>query len=128
MLIDFKLLENVMKVTCLILQNNFFYSEGCLALFLNDFQDRLEFHYHKLEDQADNCFRIQMKNDRIARKNFTAYFVSYHLHDTLVEDCHFSEIELDLFENILPKYTGVHKDGLEQSEQRKNNRELFKGL
>jgi hypothetical protein len=128
MLIDFKLLESVMKITCLILQNNFFYDEGSLARFLTNYHERVETEYHKLEDHADDHFRSQMLCDRVARKHFTAYFASYHLHDTLVEDCHFSEIELDLFENILPKYTGANNDDLKQSKQRTNYRELFKGL
>lgn len=128
MLIDFKLTENIMRVTCLILQNNFFYGEESLARFLSNFHARLEADYHKIDKNADEQFKKQMNTDRIARKDFTAYFASYHLHDCLVEDCFFSDVELSLFENILPKYTGATRNGFKSSEQRKNHRKLFKGL
>lgn len=128
MLIEFNLLEKVMRITCHILQNNFFYDEGSLARFLNNYHERVETAYKELEDNADKYFRNQMNCDKNARKSFTAYFASSHLHDTLVQDCHFSDDELYHFDNILPKYTGVTKDGIKPSEQRTNYRELFKGL
>lgn len=117
LVLDREILQDIMTVTCTILQNNFFYSEPVLSRFVDTMADVLGDEMEALDEWIDQDFKMTMKYDRLARKEFTCYFVSDHLHDVLVYDMHFSDQELDAFENILPKYTGVTDDTKQRSER-----------
>lgn len=116
-MLEIGLLEQIIRITCSILQKNFFYDNDDIRRFLDYYQDRLAWEYQKLDDVADADFRADME-DYDTKRYFTSYFASYHLHDTLVEDCYFSPEELDLFENILPKYTGEKEHGHKSESKR----------
>ena len=116
MVLDRGILNDIMTVTCSILQNNFYYSETVLDRFIDTLSDVLADEMEALDQWIDQDFKMMMKYDGLARKEFTCYFVSEHLHDVLVYDMHFSDQELDAFENILPKYTGVADDTKQRSQ------------
>jgi hypothetical protein len=117
LVLDREILHNIMTVTCSILQNNFYYCEDVLIRFVETFADVLEDEMEALDEWIDRDFKMTMKYDGLARKEFTCYFVSAHLHDVLVYDLHFTDQELDAFENILPKYTGVTDDTKQRSQR-----------
>lgn len=117
LVLDREILQNIVTVSCSILQNNFYYSEEVLTRFVDVLGDVLGDEMEALEEWIDYEFKMSMKYDVLARKEFTCYFVSSNLHDVLVYDLHFSEQELDAFENILPKYTGVADDTKQRSER-----------
>jgi hypothetical protein len=117
LVLDREILHNIISVSCSILQNNFYYSEEVLSRFVDTLGDILGDEMEALDEWLDQDFKMSMKYDILARKEFTCYFVSSHLHDVMVYDLHFSEQELDAFENILPKYTGVADDTRPRSER-----------
>jgi hypothetical protein len=117
LVLDRQILQNIITVSCSILQNNFYYSEDVLIRFVDTLSDVLADEMEALDSWIDLDFKMSMKYDVLARKEFTCYFVSSNLHDVLVYDMHFSEQELDAFENILPKYTGVTDDTKPRSER-----------
>jgi hypothetical protein len=124
LVLDREILQNIMSVTCSVLQNNFYYSEEVLNRFVDTLADVLGDEMEALDEWIDHEFKMTMKYDKMARKEFTCYFVSAHLHDVMVYDFNFSDQELDAFENILPKYTGV-ADDTKQRSQRTNYREFL---
>lgn len=109
-LLDRLIYKGILRITTRILQNNFFYDEGSLARFLQIFDATMKEEYLQFDLAADSKFKWQLKIDKYLRHDFTSWFVSYHLHDILVDDLFFTEEELDAFENILPKYQGVQND------------------
>jgi hypothetical protein len=128
MLLDLEHLKRITVITCTILRDNFFYDKEALARFLKRFYERVKDEYHEFEDLADEGFKTELRYDYIIRLYFTSYFASSLLHESLTKDCFFTQNELELFENILPKYTGEKPNELKTSEQRTHNRELSKGL
>jgi hypothetical protein len=117
-LLDKDILKGILQITCNILKNNFFYDEFSLKRFLDIFQEVMIEEYHAFEQYTEVDFIMELEHCLLTRKYFTSYFTSSNLHDILVEDLHFSELELDCFENILPKYTGVYDNDLKQTSKR----------
>jgi hypothetical protein len=106
-LLDKQIFCGILDITTDILQNNFFYDKESIEDFYEVFQNTMANEYVLFESHTDFDFKQRLRFDLMCRKQFTTYFVSYYLHDILVHDLHFSEMELDLFENILPKFVGV---------------------
>jgi hypothetical protein len=119
-LLDKRVFKGILEITTDILKNNFFYDLETLEHFFNIFTCKMANEYCAFEDNSDEEFKRRLRHDLMCRKYFTSYFVSYHLHDILVQDFHFSDFELDLFENILPKFTGVY-NAKPQGNQRTNH-------
>lgn len=118
MLLNKGILQDIMMVTCSILQNNFFYDQDSLARFIDIFTDELEFEYACFQDEANHEMKLRLKHDKKARNSFTTYFVSAHLRDILIDYLHFTEMELEAFDNILPKYSEVAANDIESCNQR----------
>lgn len=116
-LLDKQIFKGVIEITLNILKNNFFYDNETLGYFTDTYTQTLANEYCLFEDNSDEEFLRKLRFDLLGRKYFTSYFMSYHLHDTLVNELHFTEKELDLFENILPKFVGVY-DAKQQGNQR----------
>jgi hypothetical protein len=119
-LLDKRVFTGILEITTDILKNNFFYDFDTLSHFHNVFTYKMANEYCAFEDNIDQDFKRRLRHDLMCRKYFTSYFVSYHLHDILVQEFHFSDKELDLFENILPKFIGVY-DVKHQGNQRTNH-------
>lgn len=122
MLLDLDLVKEIMRISTGILKNNFFYDSEACARFLNLYNYRLGLAYNAFEAEVDDECRIQLKYNPDCRKDFTCYFASSFLHDSLVEDCFFTEWELDAFENMLPQFQG-ETDG-KQNRKGTNYRKL----
>jgi hypothetical protein len=120
LLIDYQVYHEIFKLTAKILRDNFFYSNEVLSRFIEMFNKTIEAEYEILEQTAADDFRKEMKSDQLMRFQFTSYFVSVHLQNVLVDEFHFSDMELDAFDNILPKLIGANSD-VKQSNERKSN-------
>lgn len=110
MLLERTILKEILYTACLILKKHFFYDEESITHFLDDFTNEMIFGYGCFDEKADEETRLRLKYDRKARALFTNYFASANLHDILINYLHFSEQELEAFENILPRYAGVTDD------------------
>lgn len=120
--LDLKIFRGIITITLTILKDNFFYDDDCLRRFIKKFYEVIEFEYLKFSNTIDDEIRDYLENDWAGRKDFTSYFVSYHVSNILVEFLFFSEQELKLFENILPKYIGANNDkNVEQGNERATN-------
>lgn len=109
-LLEKDILKGILQITCNILQKNFYYDNASLSRFLDIFQEVMTDEYCAFEQYTEQEFLDELKADKTARLYFTSYFTSANLHDILVHDLHFTEMELDCFENMLPKYTGVYEN------------------
>jgi len=107
MLLDRDILEEILYYTCTILKKHFFYDEESVMRFLHRFTDTIESELIRFGNWANQEIQIQLKYDRSARFYFTSYFVSVNLRNVMVEHLHFSESELEAFDNVLPKYSEV---------------------
>jgi hypothetical protein len=119
-LLDSGIFEGILRISTNILQRYFFYDEDSLGRFLNCFEETMKDEYYYFEETIDESFKFELQMSKEKRMHFTSYFVSYYLHDVLVYDLHFTEMELDCFENILPKYIGANDD-IKQSNKRANH-------
>jgi hypothetical protein len=119
-LLDKRIFKGIFEITTDILKNNFYYDFETLADFHELFTKTIASQYCVFEDNSDDEFKRWLRFDLRSRQLFTSYFISYHLHEILVKNLHFSEKELDLFENILPKFVGVY-DVKQQGNQRTNH-------
>lgn len=128
MLIDMVYLKDILFIACTILNDNFFFDKDTLKRFIDTYRDRMYEEYCLFEESVDDDFRAELKSDLLIKECFTSYFASVQLYDCLIEDFHFEDFELDLFDNILPKFTGANWNESKSSEQRKNNREFFERL
>lgn len=108
-LLDKDMFTGILRVTTIILQDYFYYSNECLAKFFDEFVEVIADDYVQFYSNATDKLKHELKYHPLKRKYFTSYFVSYHLHEVLAAKLHFTEMELQAFENLIPKYTGVHK-------------------
>jgi hypothetical protein len=102
-LLDTVILKGILSITTKILKFNFFYDEESLERFFKLFENYIVEDYLCFEKNATKDVILQLKLDSQARSYFTSYFVSANLHDILVCEMHFTDSELDAFENLLPK-------------------------
>lgn len=106
-LISTTIYKGILHITTRILKDYFFYDEEALGRFLNLFTEKVGTEYSRLNSESNQELLDFLEYDPIGKKQFTSYFVSLHLHDVLVDDFFFSDEELKMFDNILPKYIGV---------------------
>jgi hypothetical protein len=128
MYLDLALIREILMISCTILKDNFFFDDDALVKFLNQFQLKVVDEYIRFEETCDEQFKDELENDFLLQGYFTSYFTSLQLQRVMINDFHFEEIELRLFENILPKYIGEKRHDTKPSDQRTDYRELFKGL
>jgi hypothetical protein len=110
MRLDRKALEEILLVTCSILKKHFFYDEESIGRFLHVFESVVECELECFDHWASEEVRIQLQFDRKARFYFTNYFVSANLRNVMIHYLHFSEFELQAFENFLPNYSEVNEN------------------
>ena len=117
-LLDSQIYKGILNITAKILRDYFFYDGDALSKFIDLFTEKMRTEYLRLEKTAPHSMICFLKHDPRGRKYFTSYFVSYHLHDVLVDDFHFENEELMMFDNILPKFVGVQDAYAEQRHKR----------
>jgi hypothetical protein len=110
MLLDRQIFKEILLITCAIFKNNFFYDKESIERFLKIFTEIIKGECEIFDRFADENIRLRLKYDHDARKEFTAYFVSIHLREIMIEHLNFSEMELQAFENVLPKYSEASDD------------------
>lgn len=108
--LDRDVLEEILCITCSILKKHFFYDQESVTRFLHMFTNAVEYELDCFENWANQEIQIQLKYDRKARFYFTNYFVSANLRNVMIRCLHFSESELEAFDNVLPKYSEVNKN------------------
>lgn len=110
MILDRMVLEEILMITCLILKKYFFYDEEGITRFLHVFTDSMEFELDCFDQWAEKEVQIQLQYDPKARFYFTTYFISANLRNVMIKHLHFSESELEAFDNVLPEYSEVNKN------------------
>lgn len=103
---DPTMMKSLVRITCMILRENFFYSEEQLAKFLQIFTEDAGNDLNYFEEYGDEDIIDELRHDLLARLHFTCYFTSVHVRQIFLNKLHFSEQELQAFQNILPKYLG----------------------
>lgn len=106
---DLTVTKEILRVTCQILKQNFFYSDEVIGDFLECFTEVTGKELDNFEYFADPKVLDELHRDSLSRMHFTCYFISAHLREILIHRFNFSEQELYAFENILPKYTGERR-------------------
>lgn len=110
MLLDRRIFKEILLITCAIFENNFFYDKASIERFLKIFTKVIKKECEIFDECMDENLRLRLKYDYDACKEFTAYFVSVHLREIMIEHLNFSEMELQAFENVLPKYSEASDD------------------
>lgn len=100
------IMKEILKVTCVILRNNFCYDDENLSMFIDIFTDDIAKDLSSFELFAEKSVIDELHRNTKARLYFTCYFVSLSIRDLFINKMHFTEQELVAFESILPKYTG----------------------
>jgi len=98
--------REIIRISCAILRNNFFYGDDLLKKFLKIFTDEFSSALVQFKDTAEKRMISNLLYSLEARFNFTCYFQSKIIRDVLIHDFDFSEKELQAFENIVSKYVG----------------------
>ena len=120
-------MKEILKVTCSILQRNFFYEEESLKNFLDIFTYDISNELLFFEANVEQRILDELNSDKLARLHFTCYFVSAHLREIFIHKLHFTEQEIYAFESLLPKYTGDKKrNETEPKYTRTHHRKFFK--
>jgi len=98
--------REIIRISCAILRNNFFYGDDLLKKFLTIFTDEFSTALIHFRDTAEKRMISNLLYSLEARFNFTCYFQSKIIRDVLINEFDFSEKELQAFENIVSKYAG----------------------
>ena len=114
---DAEVMKQILKVTCSILERNFFYDSDNIKRFLDLFTEDTLVELESFEAFAEPQIIEELHSNYKARLYFTCYFVSAQLRFIFLNELHFTEQELKAFENFLPKYTGEN-NGKQQSPKR----------
>lgn len=117
MLLDNEIYQGILFVTTKILKDNFFYSNECLDRFFTIYTEVMTDEYEQFECTACMDFKYNLDTDPELKRDFTSYFVSTNLHDILVHDLHFNDLELFAFDNLLPEYIGAKHDAKQNNER-----------
>jgi hypothetical protein len=104
MFIDRMTFREIVRITCAILRNHFFYSEELIKRFLAYFTDEFTSALVNFLDTSENHVKKSLCCSRLARFEFTCYFSSSVIRDILIFDFNFNERELKAFDNIVSKY------------------------
>lgn len=125
-ILDRATLREIIRITCAIMRNNFFYDEETLKDFLIFFTDDFSDALIDFGSSADREIICDLYSSRAVRFDFTCYFASKVIRRILIQDFHFSEQELQAFENIVSKYTGDNLNENQPKYPRANNRKFSK--
>ena len=106
MLIDRMTLREIIRITCAILRNHFYYGEEFLKEFLSNFTDDFSIALMEFGDTAGPNVVSDLVSSRRKRFDFTCLFSGRVIRDILIHDFDFNELELQAFENIVSKYSG----------------------
>jgi hypothetical protein len=107
LLLDPNMTKSIGKIATNILSRHFNYDKDSLDNFCQIFAASINLEHAILQERADKEFKHIIWGDKLKQLEFTAHFVGYHLCMVLHEKLHFTETELDCFENILVKYIKV---------------------
>ena len=110
-ILDFSATRTILEVTCDILEKNFYYDKDAVSRFLTIFSD-------EVSEELERSYR--------SRLYFTIYFVSANLRHILMYELHFTEQEIQAFENFLPSYTGEGKYGKQPQPKGTDYRKFLK--
>jgi hypothetical protein len=102
--IDRMTFREIIRITCAILRNNFFYGEDLLKRFLAYFTDEFSSALLNFVDTSEEHVKNCLSRSHFARFEFTCYFASNVIRDILIHGFNFSESELKAFDNIVSKY------------------------
>jgi hypothetical protein len=104
-LIDRAALREILRITCNILRNNFFYSEDHLKKFTAYFADDFSTALMGFRHTAEAFILNTLQASRSTRFIFTGSLSSRVIREILINDFHFNELELQAFENVISKYS-----------------------
>lgn len=125
-LIDRITFREIIRISCAILRNNFFYGDDLLKKFLVIFTDEFSHALIHFKETAERRTISNLLYSLEARFNFTCYFQSKIIRDVLIYDFDFSEKELLAFENIVSKYVGDNVNEDQSRCTRTHNRKFSK--
>lgn len=109
LLLDARATKTMLRISCHILKQQFFYDTDGVSRFLTLFERIATDDLIKFEDHADQDTLDMIACDRATRLDFTIYFVSCNMHDILKHYLFFNDAELRIFESYIPKYAEVAK-------------------
>ena len=87
-----------------VLENHFCYDSEDIGKFSDAFGKNIREEETNLLFQVDSEFKNIMRNNKEARKSFTAKFCSFYIAKTLYDDMDFDYNEVDFFYKIFYKY------------------------
>lgn len=108
LLLDKHIFKGILHITCEILQKHFFYSADCLGRFISYFTKTVGINYTEFTHNTPYCVLNELAYNPVSREEFSLHFLSHHLREIMIDFLFFSEEELILFENFLPKFEGEH--------------------
>ena len=123
-LIDRITFREIIRISCAILRNNFFYGDDLLKKFLIIFTDEFSNALIHFRDTAEKREISNLLYSLEARFAFTCCFQSKIIRDVLKYDFDFSEKELQAFENIVSKYAGDNANENQSGCARTHNRKF----
>lgn len=103
---DPTMMKSLVRITCMILRDNFFYSEEEVAKFLHMFTEDAGNNLDYFLEYGDEDIVDELKRDLLARLHFTCYFTSVHVRQIFLNKMNFTEQELQAFQTILSKHLG----------------------
>ena len=122
MLIDIESTKIMLKISCSILQDTFFYDTASIERFLDIFNDVIANEIVEFQNWADDDFLAELNTNPQSKMFFTCYFVSVNLRHIFVNHLFFNETELEIFDSYINKYSGVkHPNELQPRNQRTHN-------
>lgn len=96
-------MKEILRVTCCILKNNFYYSKESLHEFLDIFAKEAAKGLRHFALNAQHEILYELYRDQSARIYFTCYITSAYLRDIFINVLFFTDKELIAFESIIPK-------------------------
>ena len=109
MLIDEEATRTMLRISCSILENTFFYDKASIRRFLDIFGDVMATEIIDFQEWANDDFLTHLKTNLQAKMFFTCYFVSVNLHHIFVKHLFFNDKELEIFDSYVSKYSGVKR-------------------
>ena len=109
MLIDVESTKVMLRISCSILQDTFFYDTASIERFLHIFGDVMANEIIEFQEWADDDFLAELNTNPQSKMFFTCYFVSVNLRHIFVNHLFFNETELEIFDSYINKYSGVKR-------------------
>ena len=115
MLIDEEATRAMLRISCSILENTFFYDKASIGRFLTIFGDVMATEIIDFQEWANDEFLAHLNTNTQAKMFFTCYFVSVNLHHIFVKHLFFNDTELEIFDSYINKYSGEKRPNELQS-------------